>query len=167
MISPDKVITDLLDPFDDGTTPPARKRRGASAPRSGKTGKKYTTDAAKEFARNQGWKIVDSEEYNAHTKRHRDCVLMSDVLCLRLNKSGRVDVVLIQSAGKDEEKIHRDKCEIASQQFARFLHVKPQECDLALVCQKLGWSFLYLEWTKLGNGHKKMVKQTWWAGGDA
>lgn len=143
---------------------PKRTRAKSENPRGAKSYKPFTTDAAKEFAKSQGWRIVDSENYDFRTGLRHDCFLKSDVICVWLNRAKELRFLFIQAGTKGEENAHRFNAEEQAQKLAELLGIKPQDCTLELVCKRLGASFLWVEFSR---GKKLPDRQVFWVGGES
>jgi hypothetical protein len=104
-----------------------------------RSAKRFTTDAAIEWGRKQGWKLVDRERYDFRTKRHHDLDLGSDA---RMETA--TGFVLLQGAGKSERKEHRERFDGLG------------GIDRAM---KLGWGFIYLEFER--NNPEPLVIEVW------
>lgn len=63
---------------------------------------RFSTDAAIEWGRRQGWKLVERESYDYRTKRHHDCQLGMDAI---MSKPGG-QLVGVQGAGRSERLHH-------------------------------------------------------------
>lgn len=111
-------------------TAPAR-RRTAPAPR-------YTTDAARDWARAQGWRVMAREPFDFRTRRHKDLAGGSDVCAI----DGDGYRVWIQGAGAGERPAHRRRFEARKGQLAR------------------GERFVYVEFQR-GGSAPLLVE--WWA----
>ncbi|MER3495425.1 MAG: hypothetical protein C4320_00480 [Armatimonadota bacterium] len=80
----------------------AREAREARAEAAKGTGpKRYSTDYALAWGRAQGWKLIDRERYDAHTRRHHDLELGMD-----LRFETQAGFAYVQGAGVGERAAH-------------------------------------------------------------
>lgn len=148
----------MADPF--GSEMPVKRPR-AKCDVPAKRAGPFTTKAAKEWAKAQGWRILHSESFDNRLNRTHDAWLASDIACSvphpdPFEKRG---IVLIQAGQKGEEKAHLAKSQELAQKWAKHLGVKPDDCTLEMVCQIHGWSFLWVEFSR---GKKQPDRQVWW-----
>jgi len=148
----------VADPF--GSAAPVKAQRPRPESRAKRAGP-FTTKAAKEWARAQGWKILHSESFDNRLNRTHDAWLASDIACSVPNSDPfeKRGIVLIQAGQNGEEKAHLAKSQELAQKWAKTLEVRPQDCTLELVCQIHGWSFLWVEFSR---GKKQPDRQVWW-----
>lgn len=98
--------------------PPKPTAAAISPRRAGAS--RFTTQYAIEWARKQGWKILDRERYDPRTKRHHDLMLGVDALFESPN-----GMVGVQGAGKSERAEHYRRFEERGGiQRANTLHVR-------------------------------------------
>ena len=76
----------------------AKREERITAP-SKPAASRFTTQAAIDWGRRNGWHLIDRENYDARTKRHRDLMLGTDCLF----DDGGTGMVAIQGAGKARE----------------------------------------------------------------
>lgn len=146
------------DPF--GSTAPVKRTRAKSEGSAKKAGP-FTTKAAKKWAKAQGWGLLHSESFDNRLNLTHDAWLASDIVCSvpTSDESGQRRHVLIQAGQKGEEKAHLAKSQNLAQKWAKLLQVKPDDCTLETVCQKHGWAFLWVEFSR---GSKLPDRQVWW-----
>lgn len=148
----------MADPF--GSEMPVKRPRAKSEAPAKRAGP-FTTKAAKEWARAQGWRILHSESFDNRLNRTHDAWLASDIVCSvpASDEFGQRRIVLIQAGQKGEEKAHWLTSQALAMVWAKHLGVKPCDCTLEMVCQIHGWSFLWVEFSR---GSKLPDKQVWW-----
>lgn len=150
------------DPFGD-SCPPAKASRPRPEARAKRAGP-FTTKAAKEWARAQGWRILHSESFDNRLNRTHDAWLGSDLACSVSHSDpfmGR-GIVLVQAGQKGEEKAHLAKSQELAQKWAKHFGIKPQDCTLEFVCQAHGWTFLWVEFSR---GKKAPDRVAYWVMG--
>ena len=150
------------DPFDDGGQPlPPKKSRGKSDKPKAKRLGPFTTKAAKEWARSQGWRILHSESFDSRLNRTHDAWLASDIVCSIPGEPPERPrtLLLIQAGQKGEERAHRINSDALAEKWAKHFKVKPQDCTLEFVCRQHGWQFLWVEFSR---GSKTPDSQVFW-----
>lgn len=63
---------------------------------------RFTTQAAIDYGRSKGWRLIDRENYNHLLRRHRDTMFATDCLF----DDGGIGMVGIQGAGRWEKAAH-------------------------------------------------------------
>jgi len=116
----------------------AEQRRIAGV---GRGVKRFSTQAAVDWGRRQGWLLMEREHYDHRTKRHHDCILGSDCVFKAPSVS---KTILVQAAGKSERAEH----------YRRF-----EDRGGKTYCDTYGFTFIYLEFER---GNADPVKREEW-----